>query len=148
MTRVFLRILRGLYPNEFPPAERSPEQRARQVQRGRNLARLKPWQVGRIGRIERRVHTALIVAAGHTMSTADLVQMIYCNGSWDQKFRLRDRNAEPPRLRHWMYERVRKAAATFADRAGRGRGGIQWRLRKDAYYRTIRAQKRERYRGA
>jgi hypothetical protein len=52
----------------------------------------------------------------------------------------------PPRIEHWMNERVRLAAATFADRVGRGRDGVYWRLRKDTYYSTIRAQKRERYR--
>jgi hypothetical protein len=59
----------------------------------------------------------------------------------------RDKDVEPPRPKHWMYERVRLAAATFADRVGRGRDGVYWRIRKDTYYHTIRAQKRERYRG-
>jgi hypothetical protein len=44
-----------------------------------------------------------------------------------------------------MYERVRLAAATFADRVGRGTDGVYWRLRKHAHYHAIRAQKRERY---
>ena len=52
---------------------------------------------------------------------------------------------EPPRPQHYD-ERVRKAAATIADRVGGGRDGVYWRLRKDTYYSTIRAQKRESYR--
>jgi hypothetical protein len=109
-------------------------------------ARLKPWGAGRIGKIENRVHTELICAR-NAISTGELVRKIYCHERWDQNFRLRDKGAKPARPKHWMYERVRLAAATFADRVGRGRGGVYWQLRKDTDYHTIRAQKRKRYKG-
>jgi hypothetical protein len=145
MKRINRSILRELYPDEFPGPECSPEQKARQIQRGRNLARHKPWQAGRIGRIENRVHAELIGARG-ALSTGQLVRKIYCDERWDQGLRFRDENAEPPLPKHWMYAQVRKAAATFADPVGRGRDGVLWLLRKDTYYHTIRAQKGERYR--
>ena len=129
MKRIYRSILRKLHPDEFSWRQLSPEQEARQVQRGRNLARLKPWEAGRIGKIENRVHTELICARS-AISTGELVRKIYCHERWDQNFRLRDEGAKPPRPKHWMYERVRLAAATFADRVGRGRGGVYWRLRK------------------
>jgi hypothetical protein len=145
MKRIYRSILRELYGNAFSWRQLSPEQRARQVLRGRNLARHKPWQAGRIGRIENRVHTELICARG-AISTGQFVRKIYCHERWDQNFNWRKGGDPPPRIEHWMYERVRLAAATFADRVGRGRDGVYWRLRKDTYYHTIRAQKRERYR--
>jgi hypothetical protein len=142
--RIYRKILREC---EFSWRQLTPEQEARQVQRGRNLARHKPWEAGRIGKIENRVHTELICARG-AISTGQLVRKIYCHERWDQNFRLREEGATPPHPKHWMYERVRLAAATFADRVGRGRNdGVYWRLRKGTYYHTIRAQKRERYRG-
>ena len=147
MKRIYRSILHDLYPDQFPGPECSPEQKARQVQRGRNLARHRPWGAGRIGKIENRIHTELICARS-AISTGELVRKIYCHERWDQNFRLREEGAKPPRPKHWMYERVRLAAATFADRVGRGRDGVYWRLRTDTYYHTIRAQKRERYRGA
>jgi hypothetical protein len=147
MKRIYRSILHELYANEFSRRQLSPEQEARQVQRGRNLARHKPWEAGRIGRIENRVHTELICARG-AISTGQLVRKIYCHERYDQNFRLRNEGAGPPCAKHWMYERVRLAAATFADRVGKGRDGVYWRLRKDTYYyHTIRAHKRERYRG-
>ena len=132
------------YPAEFSWRQLSPEQETRQIQRGRDLARHKPWAAGRIGKIEHRVHTELIWARS-AISTRELVRKIYCHERWDQNFRLRDEGAKPPRPKHWMYERVRLAAATFADRVGRGTDGVYWRLRKNAHYHAIRAQKRERY---
>jgi hypothetical protein len=150
MKRIYHSILHDLYPDKFHGPECSPEQKARQVQRGRDLARHRPWAAGRIGRIEKRVHFELIGAAirspGRAVSTGQLVRAIYCDKRWDQRVRLRDKDVEPPRPQHWMYERVRLAAAIYADPVGRGRGGTYWRLRKDTYASTIRAQKRERYR--
>ena len=146
MKRFYRSILHELYANEFSWRQLSPEQEARQVQRGRDLARHKPWEAGRIGRIENRVHTELICARS-AISTGELVRKIYCHERWDQNFRLRDEGARPPAPKHWMYERVRKAAGTFADPVGKGRGGVYWQLREDTYYHTIRAQKRKRYRG-
>ena len=85
MKRFYRSILRELYPDTFPGPEQSPEQKARQVQRGRNLAQLKPWQAGRIGRIENRVHSELISAdirnPDHAISTGQLVRKIYCAAS-------------------------------------------------------------------
>ena len=98
MKRIYRSILHDLYPDEFPGPELSPEQTARQVQRGRDLARHKPWEAGRIGRIENRVHTELICARG-AISTGQLVRKIYCHERYDQNFRLRDEGAGPPRSR-------------------------------------------------
>jgi Homeodomain-like domain len=72
------RILRELYANKFSWRQLSPEQEARQVHRGRNLARHKPWGAGRIGKIEYRVHTELICARG-AISIGELVRKIYCH---------------------------------------------------------------------
>ena len=95
MKRFYRSILHELYANEFSWRQLSPEQEARQVQRGRNLARHKPWEAGRIGRIENRVHTELICARS-AISTGELVRKIYCHERWDQNFSPARRRCQAP----------------------------------------------------
>jgi hypothetical protein len=45
-----------------------------------------------------------------------------------------------------MYDQIRKAAPTFADRVGggRGRGGIVWRLKRSQFFWDAREEKTRR----
>jgi hypothetical protein len=54
MRRLYRNTIRDFYPGEYELRQLSPEQEERQVQRGRNLAKLEPWKAGRIGKIEKR----------------------------------------------------------------------------------------------
>jgi hypothetical protein len=120
----------------------SPEEKARQIERGRRLAlKHQSWLFGRIGPIERSVHAALVGAdvKGYLPTTRDLIHVVY----------LRHFSDEPqPPLKLWMYERVRRAAAIFADPVRRGSGygpaGLRWRLRPGQYFCQIRRLKTER----
>lgn len=81
------------------------------------------------------------------LTTGELVRLIYCNTTWDQDFNLRKKGDPPLRVEHWMYERIRKAAPTFADRVGPSTGHGRpwvWRLRAD-YFHDVRKQKRAEY---
>jgi hypothetical protein len=149
MSRFFNKLLRELYPGEFPGPELSPEQKARQSERGRGFARFKPWARGRIGGLERRVHVALIHAEVNKVSpvtTGYLVRQIYL-GIGGRKSRLLDKDAK---IERWMYGNVRKAAETYAVRIGRGVGHgspILWQLKKDdaVYSNVIRKRKAAEY---
>ena len=80
MNRFMLRLLREMFPDMFPRSELSPEQKAKQAERGRGLARFKPWARGRIGGLEHRVHGALISAEFRKVSpvtTGWLVREVY-----------------------------------------------------------------------
>jgi hypothetical protein len=143
MSRFFNKLLRELYPSEFPGPELSPEQKARQSERGRNLARFKPWARGRIGGLERRVHGALIHAEVNKVSpvtTGWLVRQVYL-GIGGRKSRFLEKDAPPPKIERWMYGNVRKAAETYAVRIGRGNGHgspILWQLKEgDAVYASV-----------
>ena len=146
MKRIYRKILRELHPDEFSWRQLTPEQEARQVQRGRDLARLRPWEFERIGKIEKQVQRKMLLE-GRDFTTGELVRLIYCSRHWDQDFKWRKDGDPPPKVKHWMYERVRKAAPTFADRVGRssGRGrAVLWRIRPNQYLAAVRARKRAR----
>ena len=143
MKRLYRNLIRDLYPGEYAWRQLSPEQEERQVQRGRNLAKLKPWEAGRIGKIEKQVHEKNAVER-RDFTTGELVRLIYCSRHWDQDFNWRKDGDPSPKVKHWMYERVRKAAPTFADRVGRstGRGrAVLWRIRPNQYWVDVRARK-------
>jgi hypothetical protein len=95
-----------MHPDEFLWRQLSPEQEAKQVQRGRDLARLRPWV--RIGKIEKHVQRKMLLERWD-FTTGELVRLIYCSRHWDQDFNLRKDGDPPPKVKHWMYERVRKS---------------------------------------
>ena len=70
-------------------------------------------------------------------TTGELTRLIYCDPLLHEAF---GKCGPPPKVKHWQYERVRKAASTFADRVGqstgRGRPAI-WRLRPNPAGRTM-----------
>jgi hypothetical protein len=74
-------------------------------------------------------------------TTGELARLIYCDPLLHKLF---GKGGPPPKVKHWQYERVRKAAPTFADRVGRstGRGRpVIWRLRPNQYLPEIRQRK-------
>lgn len=105
MKRIYRKILRELQPDQFSWRQLTPEQETRQVQRGRDLARLRPWEFVRIGKIEKQVHRKMLFEK-RDFTTGELVRLIYCNRHWDQDFNLRKDGDPPPKVKHWMYERV------------------------------------------
>ena len=69
----------------------------------------------RVGRIQRRVHHALIIA-GKPMLTADIIRKVY-----------------PGPIKHWHYRQVRELALRFAEpvrRVARPGCPVLWRLRE------------------
>jgi hypothetical protein len=54
-------IIHELYPGEYEWRHLSPEQEGRQRQRGRDLAKLRPWERGRIGKIEKQISWKMTV---------------------------------------------------------------------------------------
>jgi hypothetical protein len=78
-----------------------------------------------LGAIEHRVHSALIHAEHQKLgplTTGWLVRQIYLSPHGRKGRGLRDRDAPPPKLEHWMYAEVRRACETYAVRIGRGLG--------------------------
>jgi hypothetical protein len=112
MNKLMLRILRELYPDEFPKREPTPEQR----QRGRDLAKYKPWARGRIGGLERRIHGAVVSAEIKKVlpfTTGFVVREVYMGVGGRSK---------EPRIKRWMYDNIKRALPTYAVRIGRGNG--------------------------
>jgi hypothetical protein len=141
MTRYMLKLLRELFPDEFPARPVSPEH----SQRGRELARFKPWARGRIGGLERRVHGAMIHAEYeklYPVTTGWVAREVYLG--------LGGRKSEAPKLERWMYGSIRKALETYAVRIGRGNGHgspVLWKLREgdEVYAAVIRKKKAAAY---
>ena len=116
----FMRSLLKELGYEIPARQLSPEQQEKLRQLGQGLAQYRPWAKGRIGRIERRVHSELIGAEHQGLmpiTTGWMLKRVY-----------------PAPHRKWMYDRIKLALATFADPIGRGNGQgrpVLWRLRPD-----------------
>ena len=85
---------------------------ARSARARETALRHRPWERGRIGNIEKRISRAGAFAdRDRLFTTGELVRRIYADPDYDQNFRPRK---EPPKLKSWMYDRVRRAAPTFA----------------------------------
>ena len=84
------------------------------------MARLRPWESVRIGKIEKQVHRKMLFEK-RDFTTGELVRLIYCNRHWDQDFNLRKDGDPPPKVKHWMYERVRSGAYLCGSR-----GQVKW----------------------
>jgi hypothetical protein len=81
------------------------------------VAEHRPWEGGRIGKIETHI-ARLTIMGGRDYTTSELAKAIYCNPAYDQDFRFRD-GKPVPKLKSWQYHRVRLAAPTFCDCVGR-----------------------------
>jgi hypothetical protein len=131
MNRLMLRILREMYPDEFPAGPISPEH----SQRGRDLAKYRPWAKGRIGGLERRVHSALIYA--------EIQKMPVVTTGWVAKAAYLGVGGRSggDKLARWMYDSTKRALQTYADPIGRGNGHgspILWKLKEgDAVYASV-----------
>ena len=109
------------------------------------IQRSRPWEAARIGKIEKQIsREGVFAASGKLLTTGDLARTIYANPVWDQDFNLRKEGEKPPKLKSWQYDRVRRAAPTFADRVGRaaskGRPWL-WRVRPDQFWSEARRAK-------
>jgi hypothetical protein len=141
--RLLMSLLRETFPDEFPKPELSQYDRERLQLRARELAKLEPWKLGRIGAIETQVCRELTYAniKGVDPSTGDLVRAVYLNP-------LRHLGKPPPPTQHWMYFRVRAACEVFATRVGRAKtcgAPILWRIRPDVYFPDVRRRKAVEY---
>jgi hypothetical protein len=118
---------------------------ARSAPAKETMERVKPWLNGRIGKIEN--HIARITIMGdRDFTTGELARAIYCSPTFDQDFRFRKKGEPPPKLKSWMYQRVRLSAPTFCDCVGRAAAPgtpYLWRPRSE-YYFEVRQRKRDR----
>ena len=115
---------------------------ARSARAEATIQRVRPWERGRIGKVEERISRETMFACKLEFTTGELVRLVYCSPVFDVNFNLRKKGDPPPKIAHWMYGQIRKAAPTYFDRVGggRGRGGLRWRLR-DEFYRDVRKRK-------
>jgi hypothetical protein len=67
-------------------------------------------------------------------TTGELARLIYTNPLLHKVF---GKGEAPPKLKSWQYDRIKRAAPTFADRVGRstskGRPWL-WRLREECFW--------------
>ena len=119
---------------------------ARSARAEATIQRVRPWERGRIGKVEERISRETMFACKLEFTTGELVRLVYCSPVFDVNFNLRKKGDPPPKIAHWMYDQIRKAAPTFFDRVGggRGRGGIVWRLRRNQFFWDAREEKTRR----
>jgi hypothetical protein len=110
------------------------------------IERTRPWESGRIGTIEKQIWQRMTVgrfrawAGNAEFTTGELARLISADPLLHKLF---GKGEAPPKLKSWQYDRIRRAAPTFADRVGRsttkGRPWL-WRLR-DKYFHEVRKKK-------
>ena len=61
MKRIYRSIIHELYRGEYEWLLLSLEQEERQRQRGRDLAKLRPWERGWIGKIEKQISSTMTI---------------------------------------------------------------------------------------
>jgi hypothetical protein len=109
------------------------------------VAEHRPWEGGRIGKIETAI-ARITIMGDRDWTTAELAREIYAHPTWDQDFNFRN-GAPPPKLKSWMYDRVRRAAPTFCTCVGRSTAkGTPWlwRPKPGLFFCDVRAEKRVR----
>jgi hypothetical protein len=109
------------------------------------VKRVRPWEGGRIGRIETHI-ARLTIMGGRDYTTSELARVIYCDPMWDQNYNFRN-GKPPPKLKSWQYHRVRLSAPTFCDCVGRSTAKgtpYLWRPRPGVFFSDVRDQKRVR----
>jgi hypothetical protein len=119
---------------------------ARSARARRTIEHTRPWESGRIGAIEKQIFLKMTVGRFRAwggkleFTTGELAQLIYADPLLHKLFGKGD---APPKLKSWQYDRIRRAAPTFADRVGRstskGRPWL-WRLREE-YFWDVRQKK-------
>jgi hypothetical protein len=136
--KLMQRLLRGDHRQYHDIPARSG--RAKEI-----VKRVRPWEGGRIGKIEN--HIARITIMGNRdYTTSELARAIYCDPTFDQDFRWRQKGVPPLKLKSWQYQRVRLAAPTFCDCVGRAAAPgapYLWRPRSE-YCFEVRQRKRDR----
>ena len=116
---------------------------ARSARARETALRHRPWERGRIGKIEERIHRETMFPGKLEFTTGELARLVYCNPAFDVDFNLRKKGGPPPKLKSWQYDRIRRAARAFADRVGRSntRGSpYLWRVR-DEFWDQVRDRK-------
>src|SRR5262245_31202155 len=94
------------------------------AERGRqNMLKHRPWLRGRIGSVENLIHSHLCSTKDGEATTGQLARAVYANPIFDwANNRLREKGEPLPKIKSWMYARIRLAAPTFADRLAAGEG--------------------------
>ena len=131
------------FSTAFADSFRTSRQTARA---GETALRHRPWERSRIGKIEEHIRRETMFAGKLEFTTGELARLVYCNPAFDVDFNLRKKGDPPPKLKSWQYDRIRRAAPTFADRVGRSntRGNpYLWRVR-DEFWHEVRDRKSKR----
>ena len=64
---------------------------ARSARARETIKRSRPWESGRIGNIEEWVAKIMICHPNKLFTTGELAREIYCNPTYDQNFRFREK---------------------------------------------------------